>query len=342
MAHSVLPAPNLRGDADRGRRPRAGAASRLTLELRHWLRRERVQGYLYISPWLLGFALFTLLPLLRTAYLSLTHYPLFGTPQWVGLRNYQHLLVADAVFWRVVENMLVYVVAAMAITLGGGLACALVLVRRFPGNHVARTIIYLPGLLMGVATGELFKQVFASGPNGLANQALHVVGIPALNWLSDYAHPWLALVALVLVNLWFLGGTMLVFLAGLKNIAPSYYEAAQVDGAGSWRCFRDITLPLLTPVIVFNALMTLIGHLQVFELPLAFANQGGVGEGSNPLGYDNNLATFLTYLYVRAFVYNQMGYGAALAMILFLITLAVALLVLAVARHTVPDQLLDA
>ena len=157
-----------------------------------------------------------------------------------------------------------------------------------------------------------------------------------LQGYQDYNHPIVALIALVLVNLWFMGGTMLIFLAGLKGISASFYEAARVDGAGRWSIFWRITLPLLSPVIVFNTILTLIGHIQVFETPLVFAvSQGSVASGtSNPLGYHNDLATFLTYIYERAFVLNDFGYASALAVVVFIITLLLTLMVLVGSRFT--------
>src|SRR5437588_2281556 len=290
---------------------------------------EGLKGYLYIGPWLIGFLTFGLWPLLDTFYNSFTKYNLFGSPRWIGLKNYVDIFTRDPVFTRASLNMVVYVILATIISICGGLLLALLLNQRFPGNHIFRTIFYIPSLLVGVAIGLLFKQLFASGQNGLANVFLSLFHVQPVNWLQDYNHPIVALIALVLVNLWFMGGTMLIFLAGLKGISSVYYEAAKIDGAGRWSTFWRITLPLLSPVIVFNTILTLIGHIQVFETPLVFAvSQGSVASGtSNPLGYHNDLATFLTYIYERAFVLNDFGYASALAIIVFVITLILTLMV---------------
>ena len=236
-----------------------------------FLRSRSLRGYLYISPWLIGFLVFGLWPLLNTFYNSFTKYNIFNDPTWIGLKNYQDIFTKDPIFAQAGLNMIFYVLAATVVSIGGGLGLALLLNRHFPGNHVFRVIVYVPSLLVGVATGILFKQVFASGQNGLANNLLALFHLGPVNWLSDYDHPWISLIALVLVNLWFMCGTMLIFLAGLKGISVTYYEAAKIDGAGSWSIFRHITLPLLSPVIVFNTIMALIGHIQVFETPLVFA-----------------------------------------------------------------------
>src|SRR3989442_12944564 len=222
---------------------------------------EGSQVYLYISPWLIGFLLFGLYPLLDTFYNSFTKYNLFGSPEWIGLKNYVDIFTKDPIFTRASLNMLVYVISATVISICGGLLLAMLLNQRFPGNHIFRTIFYVPSLLVGVAIGLLFKQLFASGQNGLANEFIGIFHIAPISWLQDYNHPIVALVALILVNLWFMGGTMLIFLAGLKGIPASFYEAARVDGAGRWSTFWRITLPLLSPVIVFNTILTLIGHI---------------------------------------------------------------------------------
>jgi multiple sugar transport system permease protein len=300
------------------------------------LHKEGVSGYLFISPWIIGFLLFYLYPLVNTFYDSFTDYRLFGDPQWVGLKNYQKLLFQDQIFREASGHMLLYVVLATVIYIVGGLALALLLNRTFPGNHFFRTVFYLPSLMVGVAIGSMFVQVFQSGDFGLMNEVLGVFHIHPINWLNNYDNPIMGLFALILVNFWFVGGTMLIFLAGLKGISASYYEAARIDGAGPWQCFRFITLPLLTPVIVFNMIMTLIGHIQVFDTPLIFAGggSGSIGVSTSVLGYRNTLSMFLTYLYQEAFVNHNYGYGSAIAVVVFLITLILTAVVLLAFRRS--------
>jgi multiple sugar transport system permease protein len=301
-----------------------------------FLHKEGVSGYLFIAPWIIGFFLFYCYPLLDTLYNSFTEYKLFGDPQWIGLDNYQKLLFQDQVFRDTISHMVLYVSLATIIYIVGGLGLALLLNRAFPGNHFFRTVFYLPSLMVGVAIGSMFVQVFNAGDYGLLNEALGVVHIPAINWLNNYDHPIVGLFALILINFWFMGGTMLIFLAGLKGISTTYYEAAKIDGAGPWQCFRFITLPLLTPVIVFNMIMTLIGHIQVFDTPLIFAGggSGSIGVTTSVLGYRNTLSTFLTYLYQEAFVNHNYGYGSAMAIVIFLITLLLTIVVLLVFRRS--------
>lgn len=297
---------------------------------RRFLRKEKVAGYLFIAPWIIGFLAFYLYPLLSTVYNSLTNMQLFGTPQWIGLQNYQKLLTQDPIFVLSCLNMLLYVVAATAITIGGGLCLALLLQHKFPGNHTFRVIFYLPSLMVGVGIATMFVQVFNNNNYGLLNEILIIFHIPPVQWLQNYDHPITALFALIITTLWFMGGTMLIFIAGLKGISKTYYEAAHIDGASIWQRFRSVTLPLLTPVILFNTVMTLISYVQAFALPLTFAGQGSgsIGSINSVLGYRNSLAMYLPYLYQEAFIYHQFGYASALAMVIFVVTLLLTAIVL--------------
>lgn len=299
------------------------------------VRSQGFKGYLFIGPWLIGFLIFGLYPLLDTVYNSFTKYNLFSDPEWIGLKNYQGIFTSDPVFVTTSWHMVLYVIISTIISICGGMILALLLNKKFPGNHIFRTIFYVPSLLVGIAIGLLFKQLFASGENGLANEFLGLFHIGPFNWLGDSDRPYLAVIALILVNLWFMGGTMLIFLAGLKGISQTYYEAARIDGAGKWSTYWSITLPLLSPVVVFNTILTLIGHLKVFETPLVFAAaQGAVGSNpGNPLGLHNGLSTYLLYIYVRGFVYNQFGYASALAIVFFAITLLLTLFVLTASKR---------
>jgi ABC-type sugar transport system permease subunit len=309
--------------------------------IRRFLHKESVAGYLFIAPWIIGFALFAAYPLLDTMYNSFTDYKLFGAPEWVGLQNYQNLLFHDPVFAETCLHMVLYVVLATLIYIVGGMILALLLNRAFPGNHFFRTVFYLPSLMVGVAIGAMFTQVFGAEDYGLVNEVLGILHIAPINWLNNYDHPIVSILALISVNFWFMGGTMLIFLAGLKGISPTYYEAARIDGAGALQRFRFVTLPLLTPVILFNTILTLIGHIQVFDTPLIFAGggSGSIGVTTSVLGYRNSLSVFLTYLYQEAFVYHDYGYGSAVAIVIFLITLALtAIVLLTFQRFTYYDR----
>ncbi|HVU65849.1 MAG TPA: sugar ABC transporter permease [Ktedonobacteraceae bacterium] len=300
--------------------------------IRRFFRKEKVAGYLFISPWLIGFLAFQLYPLLDTVYNSFTKLGLFGPPQWVGLQNYQQLFTIDDDFRLALGNMVLYVVGATVIYILGGLILALALQNRFPGHHAFRIIFYMPSLMVGVGIGAMMVQVFNSQNYGLINYFLSFLHIPPVTWLNNYDHPIMGVVALVIVSFWFMGGAMLIFIAGLKGISRTYYEAARLDGANAWQCFHKVTLPLLTPVLLFNTVMTLISNIQAFALPLIFAGGGGgsVGSVTSVLGYRDSLSMFLTYLYQEAFVNHKYGYASALAMVIFVISLILTAIVLVI------------
>lgn len=300
--------------------------------IRRFLRKEKVAGLLFVSPWIIGFLAFQLYPLLDTVYNSFTKLGLFGAPEWVGLKNYQQLFSQDAEFGLALRNMALYVVCSTAIFIIGGLILALVLQNKFPGNHAFRIIFYLPSLMVGVGIGAMFVQVFNAENYGLLNYVLGFFHIPPVQWLNNYDHPIMGMIALILVTLWFMGGAMLIFIAGLKGISRTYYDAARIDGAGPWQRFRSITLPLLTPVLLFNTVVTLINNIQAFSLPLIFAGggSGSIGTTTSVLGYRDSLSMFLTYLYQEAFIDHKYGYASALAMVIFLISLVLTALVLVI------------
>ncbi|HLZ60360.1 MAG TPA: sugar ABC transporter permease [Ktedonosporobacter sp.] len=314
---------------------RAGAGERAWRPVgpvRRFLKQEKVAGWVFVAPWVIGFLGFNLYPLLATVYNSFTKLGLFGEAQWVGLKNYQQLFTQDAPFGRAISNMLIYVVLTTTIYIVGGLLLALLLQHKFPGNHFFRVIFYMPSLMVGVGIGSMMVQVFNGRNYGLINEALGLLHIPPVEWLNNYDHPWMSLVALIVTTFWFMGGAMLIFIAGLKGISKTYYEAAHIDGANAWRRFWSVTLPLLTPVLLFNTVMTLIGNIQAFALPLIFAGggSGSVGAVVSVLGYHDSLSMFLTYLYQEGFVDHKYGYASAIAMVIFVITLLMTAIVLGV------------
>lgn len=298
-------------------------------------RKEMIAGYLFISPWIIGFLAFQLYPLLDTVYNSFTKLGLFGAPQWIGLQNYQQLFSQDADFRLSLGNMVIFVVGATIIYIVGGLILALALQNKFPGSNLFRIIYYMPSLMVGVGIGAMMVQVFNSNNYGLINYFLGFLHIPPVLWLNNYDHTFMSMIALVLVTFWFMGGAMLIFIAGLKGISRTYYDAARMDGASRWHCFRSITLPLLTPVLLFNTVMTLISNIQAFALPLIFAGGGGgsIGATTSVLGYRDSLSMFLTYLYQEAFVDHKYGYASALSMVIFVISLILTAVVLLIFKR---------
>jgi multiple sugar transport system permease protein len=264
-------------------------------------------GYAFLSPWLVGFFLFTLGPTLVSLYLSFTDFDLLRTPHWIGLGNYQRMFYADPKFWVSVGVTLTYVVLSVPFKLAFALAVAVVLDRGIKGLSVYRAIFYLPSLLGGsVAVAILWRQVF--GYDGLANELLWLLfGINGPSWISN---PQTAIYTLVILSVWQFGSPMIIFLAGLRQIPRDLYEAASIDGATRRQQFIRITIPLLAPVIFFNLVLQTIEAFKAFTP--AFIISGGTG------GPIDSTLFYTLYLYQEGFAYFRMGYASALAWILLL------------------------
>ena len=276
-------------------------------------RREAILFYLCISPWLLGFTVFILGPVLSSLGLSFTRWDLLSDPVFVGLRNYTRM-VDDKLFWQSLSVTVRYTLLYVPAELVGGLLLALLMNQRgVRGIRGARTIYYLPTIISGVAFVVVWMWLFQPEA-GLINATLARFGIQGPRWLAD---PNTALTALWLMSLWGLGRAALIYLAGLKGIPQQLYEAAAIDGAGAWQSFRHVTLPMLTPTIFFNLVLSIIGTFQTFTSAFVATNGG-------PL--DSTLF-YVLYLYRKAFQEFQMGYASALAWVLFLIILVLTILV---------------
>jgi multiple sugar transport system permease protein len=276
-------------------------------------RREATAFYLCISPWLLGLVLFVLGPMLASLAFSLTRWDLLSPPRFIGLRNYERLLTGDPLFWQALKVTAVYTLFYVPIDLLGGLGLALLVNQKVRGISVFRTVFYLPSVLAGVAYVVLWMWIF-NPQAGLINTLLRYVGIQGPRWLAS---PDWALPALLIMSLWGIGRSMVLFLAGLQDIPEQLYEAAEIDGANRWQGFWRITLPLLTPVIFFNLVLSIISTFQTFTSAFV-ATDGG------PL--DSTLF-YVLYLYRQAFQFFNMGYASALAWVLFAIILVLTLLV---------------
>ena len=276
-------------------------------------RREAILFYLCISPWLLGFTIFILGPVLSSLGLSFTRWDLLSDPVFVGLRNYTRM-VNDKLFWQALGVTIRYTLLYVPAELVGGLLLALLMNQKgVRGIRGARTIYYLPTIISGVAFVVVWMWLFQPEA-GLINATLARFGIQGPRWLAD---PNTALTALWLMSLWGLGRAALIYLAGLKGIPQQLYEAAAIDGAGAWQSFRHVTLPMLTPTIFFNLILSIIGTFQTFTSAFVATNGG-------PL--DSTLF-YVLYLYRKAFQEFQMGYASALAWVLFLIILVLTILV---------------
>jgi multiple sugar transport system permease protein len=281
------------------------------------MRRQNLAGYLFISPWLIAFIAFTLLPMLASLYFSFTNYssldPVWSA-RWQGFDNYVRMFTADSKFWKAVYATGFYVLFAIPLRLAFALFLAMLLNTHRNGVSMYRAAFYAPSIVGGsIAVAVMWRQVF--GTEGLVNAALALFGIPPRTWLGD---PSTAIWTLIALAVWQFGSPMLVFLAGLKQIPTEYYEAASIDGAGAWRKFWRITLPLLTPVLFFNLIMQSISGFMVFTQ--AFIITGGA-----PL--DTTLF-YALYIYRRAFESSlEMGYASALAWVLLLVIAIFAALV---------------
>jgi multiple sugar transport system permease protein len=276
-------------------------------------RREAILFYLCISPWLLGFAVFIFGPVLSSLGLSFTRWDLLTDPVFIGLRNYERMQ-GDPLFWQSLSVTLRYTLLYVPAELVGGLLLALLMNQRgVRGIRSVRTIYYLPTIISGVAFVVVWMWLFHPEA-GLINATLARFGIQGPRWLAD---PSTALTALWLMSLWGLGRTALIYLAGLKGIPQPLYEAAAIDGAGALQSFRHVTLPMLTPTIFFNLVLSIIATFQTFTSAFVATNGG-------PL--DSTLF-YVLYLYRRAFQDLQMGYASALAWVLFLIILLLTVVV---------------
>lgn len=260
-------------------------------------------AYLFLLPWLIGFFGLVLGPMISSLYLSFTQYDLLNPAQWIGLQNYKEMF-QDPTYWDSVTVTLTYVFIAVPTQLAAALLVALLLNRSMRGVGIYRTVYYLPSLLGGsVAIALLWKNLF--GIDGLINQVLAVLGIQGQGWVS---HPDYALYTLIILGTWQFGASMVIFLAGLKQIPKELYEAAAVDGANKIKQLFRITLPMLTPVIFFNLVIELIKSIQVFTSSYI------VSEGTG--GPINSTLFYTLFLYQKGFSYFEMGYASAMAWVL--------------------------
>lgn len=272
----------------------------------HARARNNLVAYLFLSPWLIGLVVFTLWPFVASIYLSFTRYNIVSPAKWVGLANYQMLLTRDELFWKSALVTVEYACISVPIAIVVGVLLAMLLNINVKGIAIFRTIFYLPSIVPTVATSVLF--IWLLNPNiGLVNRLLAMIGVRGPAWLNT--SPW-AFYSLVFMALWGVGGSMVIYLAGLKDIPTQLYEAATLDGASVYRKMRHVTLPMMTPVIFFNLIMGIIGAFQTFTQAFVITPNGGPQDST----YFYSL-----YLYNRAWKYLDMGYASAMAWMLFLV-----------------------
>jgi multiple sugar transport system permease protein len=270
--------------------------------------RNLLKGLAFISPWLIGFFLFTLTPVGLSFYYSLCDYSLLQAPVYRGTENYR-LLAADPVFWKVFRNTLQYAALALPLALVVSLLVALLLNTGVRGQVVYRTLVFLPSLVPAIASAMIWLWLF-NPKLGLINLVLRSLGVAdPPPWLADSS--W-AMPALVLMSLWGIGNTVVIYLAGLQDVPAELYEAAELDGAGSLRKIWHVTIPMLSPVIFFNLIIAIIGTLQIFGQPYIMT-AGGPARATY---------FYTMYLYDSAFTFLKMGYASAMAWIQLLVVLS--------------------
>lgn len=282
-------------------------------------------GLLFTLPWIIGLLLFYAYPLISSMYYSLTTYSVLSPGRFVGLKNYERLF-KDALFWKSVANTLYFAAISVPVNIVLGVVIALLLNFKSKMIGIYRTVFFIPTLVPVIATATVWKFLLDS-QYGLINQLLNLLGISSVPWLTSARYSKLSL---VMIAAWGIGQAIIVNLAGLQDISPSYYEAAEVDGANGVQKIRHITIPLLTPVIFYNLIMGMINALQTFTLPYSLTG----GEGT-PV---NSLMFYVMYLYNNAFGYMKMGYASAMAWILFVIILVLTLIVFRSSKHWVQYQ----
>lgn len=283
-------------------------------------RDEAVAGYLAILPWFLGFLIFAIGPIIASFVLMFMHWEVLTPPTFAGLDNFKRFF-ADPLVGKALINTAIFTVFAVPLQLGVALFAALLLNVDVKGTNIYRTLLYLPTQMPAAASSILWFFIF-SPTYGLANQLLGAVGIPPQKWLFDTT---LVKPAIILMATWGFGNSMIIFLAGLKGVPDELYEAAKIDGANRWALFRYITLPMISPTILFNLIIGLIGAFQVFA-NVFIMTAGGPGNASLML----NL-----YIYRNAFQNFRMGYASVLAWVLFSFVMILTLIQLWVSRRWV-------
>ena len=291
-----------------------------------WRRAETRSAYLFLLPWILGFLLLTAGPMLASLVLSFTDYDILSSPRFVGLDNYREL-ATDPDVYRSLGNTVFYTVLHVPLSIAISLALAMLLVRLGRGSAFFRTVIYLPVMTPPVAIGALFL-LLLNGQTGLVNAGLGVLGIDGPQWTTDPA--WIK-PGIVLMSLWTVGASVVIFLAALREVPEQLYEAATVDGATPWQRFRLITLPMISPSIFFVLVVNTIGSLQMFTevYTMFFGN-----ETTRSASGDAALF-YVVYLFQQAFQFLHMGYASAMAWLLFLVVLVITVIQVRVSRRFV-------
>lgn len=285
-------------------------------------RRNLRTGLLFLLPWTIGFLVFTLYPMVASFVYSFSIYHPKQPLEWIGLQNYTNLL-ADDLFWKSLSNTLYMVAIGVPLTLLASFFCAVLLNLKVRGQSIYRVMYFLPSIVPTVASTILWLWIL-NPQTGILNTLLGYIGIDGPNWMSN---PTWSKPGLILLGMWGMGGTIVIYLSGLQDVPTSLLEAAELDGAGWWRRLWHITIPMVSPITLFNLITGVIAMFQYFA-------QAYVFRGSHGLGYPLNSTLFYSvYLYQNGFLWLKMGYASALAWVLFLIILGCTLLLLKVSER---------
>lgn len=276
-------------------------------------RRNTLIAIGFLLPNIIGFLIFTALPVVQSLVISLFDWPTFGNKKFIGFQNYITLFTTDSLFFKVISNTVVYVVCYVMLNVILALALAVWLTSGIRHEKVFRSVFFLPQVTPVVATGMIWKWLYLP-ESGLINSFLGKFGVPDINWLGSMDT---ALLAIILMSLWQgFGYNMVIFIAGLNGVPSSLVEAARIDGAGKWKTFLKVRLPMISPHVFFGIVMTVISSFQVFDQTLTMT-KGGPANATN---------TIVLYLYDNAFTYLKMGYASAMAWVLFAIIMVFTLL----------------
>lgn len=307
----------------------SASPKRTSRKNRRWTKRTRrdlVTGLLFISPWIIGFLVFTLYPMISSLYTSFTIYHVRAPSEWVGLANYQEML-ADRRFWKALYNTFYMVIFAVPLMLFGSFLCAVLLNLKLKGQSFYRLVYFLPSIIPLVASTILWVWLFNTN-NGLINVALGYLGIDGPSWLTD---PQWSKPALIIMGLWGMGSTIIIYLSGLQDVPASLLEAAELDGASWWQRLWHVTVPMVSPITLFNLILGVIAMFQYFTQAYIFAGaqSSTAASGGRVLGAPLDSTLFYSvYLYHKAFINLKFGYASAMAWVLFIIIMICTIVLL--------------
>ena len=275
---------------------------------------EALTGFVMAAPWIIGFFVFVAGPMIASLYLAMTRWDIFTSPKFLGLENFQVLLTEDNLFWKSFRVTTLFAVFSVPLQIAVGLGLAQLLNQKIRLLGMFRSIYYLPSVLSGVSIAIMFRWIFGT-QYGLLNTVFNILGIEPVSWLGD---PNIVLLSFILMSIWGSGANMLIYLGALQGVPSELYEAAEVDGAGPFRKFLKITIPMITPVIFFTLINGIIISLQEFQTPFILTGGGPA---------DSSLFIVL-YLYRNAFEWFKMGYASAIAWIIFAYVMVLSIVVM--------------